>query len=100
MAKFRATAKGYYGDVIHDPETDHHVVFDAPDDWSASWAEKVDAETPVQEIKEVSVETEDAEAILNAESEAAKEDIPDAESETSKEDIPIDVNKEAGVETL
>ena len=43
MARFRATSIGYYGDVIHDPETDHHVEFDAPDDFQASWVERVDA---------------------------------------------------------
>ena len=88
MAKFRATAKGYYGDVIHDPETDHHVIFEAPDDFECSWAEKVDDDTPVQAMPKVSKDTEKAEEILDTESEAAKEVVePDA-------------NEAAGVETL
>ena len=85
MAKFRATARGYYGDVIHDPFTDHHVIFEGPDDLQGSWIEKVSDDTPVQAITETKPETLEAEAILDTEADAA---------------APADMNEEAGVETL
>ncbi len=90
MAKYRAIAKGYYGDVIHDPETDHHVISEGPDDLEGSWFVKVDDDTPVQALPEVSKETEKAEDILDTEADAAKEDVG----------AEVDVNEEAGVETL
>lgn len=86
MAKFRAIAKGYYGDVIHDPDTDHHVIFEGPDDLEGSWFVKVDDDTPVQKVAEVSEETAEAEEILETEADAASDDV--------------DINKETGVETL
>ena len=88
MPMFRAIKKGYYGDVIHDPDTGHHVVFEAREGFSCSWAVPVDGEAPVAEAPEVSEDTEAAEAILDAESDAAREDIPAV------------VEDEGGVETL
>lgn len=110
MVQFRATAKGYYGDVIHDPDTNHHVIFDAPEDWSASWAERVDGKAPAEKVVEVSEETLAAEKILDTESEAARPDVPEAteeaKPEVSEDDIPADAgdaedaSKAAGVEVL
>lgn len=104
MARFRATEKGYYNDVIHDPETDHHVLFDAPDDFECSWAVKVsgaEAKVALDPVAEVSQETAKAEAQLDTESEAAAPVVnaevspDDAEAE---DDIPADIDDD--VETL
>ena len=71
MAKFRAIKRGYYGDVIHDPETDHHVVFEAPANFSCSWAVPADADAVVEPVADVSADTAQAEQILDTEAEAA-----------------------------
>ena len=116
MAKFRAIEKGYYGDVIHDPETDHHVIFEAPDDWKASWAVLADADAVVEPIAEVSKDTADAEQILETEAAVAASvepggevgpgEAPAGEQQAESDDIPPeagesdDVNEAAGVEVL
>lgn len=100
MARFEATAKGYYDDVIHDPDTDHHVFFDAPDDFKASWAKRVDgAEEKADAPAKVSEETLAAEAVLDTEAEAGIPDLPEDKSD----DVPVDTedaNEAAGVEVL
>lgn len=89
MALFKAIAKGYYGDVIHDPDNDRNVYFEAPDDFQCSWAVKAEGETPAKvSPPPIKDETIEAEAILEAEADAG---IPD---------IPEDANEAAGVETL
>lgn len=91
MARFRAIEKGYYGDVMHDPVTEHHVFFDAPDDFKCSWAVPVDgAEPEAVAEKEVSEDTVAAEQLLDTESAVATPDIEEND----------DANKAAGVETL
>lgn len=107
MAKFRAIKKGYYGDVIHDPDTDHHVIFEAPDDFSCSWAVRADADAVVEPVAEASAETAEAEEILDTEAAAAAPVVGATEDAAGQsEDIPADagaepdVNKEAGVEIL
>ena len=69
MVQFRAIEKGYYADIIHVPEGKHEV-FEAPEDWSASWAVRADGTVP-EPVAEVSEETLAAEAILENESAAA-----------------------------
>ena len=102
MVKFRATKKGYYGDVIHDPDTDHHVIFDAPEDFQCSWAERVDGKAVKPKAKpEVSEETLAAEQVLDNEAAASAEVI--AETTAEDDDIPAateDANEAAGVEVL
>lgn len=111
MAKFRAIEKGYYGDVIHDPAIDHHVIFEAPADFKASWAVPADPDAVVEAIPEVSKDTEDAEQILETEAAAAapvvaSDETPAGDQQEESDDIPPeagesdDVNKAAGVETL
>ncbi len=110
MVQFEAIEKGYYGDVIHDPATNHHVFFDAPEDWHATWARRVDGKVEAAPVAEVSKDTLDAEALLDTEAEAARPDVPEAapeaESEVSEDDIPADAgdtedaNEAAGVEVL
>lgn len=82
MAKFRAIKKGYYGDVIRDPDGEH-AVFEGPDDLTGSWFVKIDDDAPLAEKPVVEEDTVKAEAILDTEADAA-----------------VDVNEEAGVETL
>lgn len=78
MPMFRATKKGYYGDVIHDPDTGRHVIFEAPADFHCSWAELVDPadEQPdPADPTDVTVETQEAEALLDGEADAAADDV-------------------------
>jgi len=91
MVKFRAIETGYYGDIIHVPEGKHEV-FDAPEDWQASWAVRDDG-TVAEAPAEVSADTLAAEAILATESEAARADVDDAPAAE-------DINEATGVETL
>lgn len=91
MVKFRAIETGYYGDIIHVPEGKHEV-FDAPEDWKASWAVRDDG-TVAEAPAEVSEDTLAAEAMLATESEAARSDDVPAETEE-------DINAATGVETL
>lgn len=91
MVKFRAIETGYYGDIIHVPEGKHEV-FDAPEDWKASWAVRDDG-TVAEAPEEVSEDTLAAEAMLATESEAARSDDVPANTEE-------DINAATGVETL
>lgn len=95
MARFEAIKKGYYGDVMHDPDTNHHVFFDAPDDFACSWARRVPDDEPplVAAPAAVSEDTVAAEAQLDAEA-AASPDVIDQPAESQ------DANKAAGVEVL
>ncbi len=129
MAKFKAIKKGYYGDVFHNPETEQHVIFEAPENFSCSWAVRVSDDTPVDSPPPISGETKAAEEILDVEAAAAAPvvagpdaapppeattaeaapapDAPTAEAAES-DDIPVDaaaadtadVNKATGVEVL
>ena len=87
MVQFRATEKGYYGDIMHVPEGKHEL-FKAPDDWSASWAVRADGTVP-EPVAEVSEDTLAAEALLEGESAAAAEVVAEA-----------DINEATGVEVL
>ena len=98
MAKFRAIEKGYYNDVIHDPETDHHVIFEAPDDFKASWAVLADSDAVVEPIVEASKDTAAAEEILETEAKVAASSVEGQESVAS--DDVVDVNEETGVTVL
>lgn len=48
MAQFRAIEKGYYGDIIRDPDNQATKFFDAPDNFKCSWAVKVDVDEAVE----------------------------------------------------
>ena len=101
MVQFRATAKGYYGDIIHDPENEKHVLFMAPEDFECSWAERADGEVAAAPA-EVSEDTLNAESQLNAESAAAAPVVAEPDPAAS-DDIPADaedVNEATGVEVL
>lgn len=114
MPKFRAIEKGYYGDVIHDPATDHHVIFEAPADFKASWAVPADDDAVVEPLPEVSEDTAAAEQILETEAAVAASVEPGGEpaaaEQDKSDDIPVetdqaandaaDVNAETGVEVL
>ena len=101
LVKFKATARGYYDDVIHDPELSRHVIFDAPEDWSASWAERVDGKPASKPAPVISADTIAAEAILEAEAEAGipdlPQDVPGVETDHDADDIPSDVSESADV---
>ena len=96
LVQFRATAKGYYGDIIHDPENERHVLFMAPEDFNCSWAVRDDGAVAAKPAA-ASEDTVAAEALLKAESDAAK---PVVASDDIPADAEKDVNEATGVETL
>lgn len=46
LRKFRAIRKGYYDDVMRDPDG-KHAIFEAPADFTGSWAVPVDDDVEV-----------------------------------------------------
>lgn len=116
LVEFRATEKGYYGDVMRVPGGPH-ATFMVPEDFSCSWAERVDGKRAPIPTARVSADTIDAEALLAHEAQIGISEIPGESTDASNDipgetadasdDIPaeisdasIDVNEATGVEVL